>query len=403
MDWTIWLATSLTAVLLLGTAIYAGLNGLLLSECLLALLPSAKRSATILTTQSPTFAVLMPAHNEASVIRPTLERLIPEVGVPEQILVVADNCNDGTAAIARTTGVTVLERTDAQRRGKGYALDFGLNALAEHAPDVVVMMDADCYVTPGTIRRIVAKAAHRNQPVQAVYVMEQPPEPSLRDRISAFAQTVKNRVRAAGLSRVGAPILLGGTAMAFPWPSLQTVDLASGNLVEDAKLGIDLAIANYNPVLDLESQVFGILPGDCEAATSQRTRWEHGSLGILKIYVPKLLSEAIKQRRPGLLLLGLDTAIPPLALWSMIGIGLTLVTGLMAAISEYRLPFQIQLVADGLLATSVLLSWAVWGRKILGFSQLIAVPLYILWKIPIYIKAVFKPETTWVRTKRNPE
>jgi cellulose synthase/poly-beta-1,6-N-acetylglucosamine synthase-like glycosyltransferase len=401
MAWAIWLSAILVVPLIACAAIYAGLNLILLGECVLALLPASTRHSLSVKDSSFTFAVLMPAHDEAGIIQETLQKLIPEVDDPQQILVVADNCTDATATLARHTGVNVFERTDAQRRGKGYALDFGLTVLAQQSPDVVVMMDADCYVTPGTIRRIAYRAFQKNQPVQAVYLMAQPPEPSLRDRISAFAQTVKNRVRAAGLSRLGVPVLLGGTAMAFPWEALQAVELASSHLVEDAKLGIDLAIAHYNPVLDLDSQVIGILPSDENAATSQRTRWEHGSLGILKTYVPRLFEEAIKQRRLDLLLLGLDVAIPPLALWSMIGIALTMVTGILAAISGIWLPLQIQLVADLLLLTSVLLSWGVWGRKVLKLSQLLAVPIYILWKIPIYLKALLKPETTWVRTKRN--
>ncbi|MDB9524431.1 glycosyltransferase family 2 protein [Oscillatoria sp. CS-180] len=400
MAWEVWLKTALGILLGAVSVAYLALTALLLMECLLALFPVSKKSQPDNSESALSFAVLMPAHNEESVIKNTLNQLIPEVDSPNKIWVIADNCSDQTAELARTTGVTVLERTDTSRRGKGYALDYGLRALAEHQPDVVVMVDADCWVTPGTLDRIAQEAFHSDRPVQALYLMEQPIEPTLRDRVSAFAMTVKNRVRTQGLTQIGAPIMLGGTGMAFPWKALQSVELASGHIVEDMKLGMDLAIAGYKTTLDPKSQVIGVLPDDSEAAKSQRTRWEHGHLQVLKTYVPKLVGQSVRQLRPDLLFLALDLAIPPLALWSILGLLATVVTGI-TTLFGVILPFQIQLVADVILVSTILICWIVWGRKTLTFSQLIAIPLYIFWKVPIYIKAFLKPEKDWVRTKRN--
>jgi len=400
-----WLEMGTQYLLMIPAIAYGSLTLFLLMECLTALVPdrdAMTHSATTASEQTaPTLTVLMPAHNEASGIEKTLTQLLPEVESPGQIVVVADNCDDATAEIARATGVTVLERQDTERRGKGYALDYGLRSLRAAPPEVVVMIDADCWVTPGTVRRIAQVTAHSGHPVQAVYRMEQPTEPSLRDRVSAFAVTVKNRVRAGGLSRWGVPVLLGGTGMAFPWSALQAVDLASGHIVEDMKLGIDLAIAGYRPQLALTSAVIAQLPDDETAATSQRTRWEHGHLQVLTTYVPKLIGQALRQQRLDLLMLALDLAIPPLALWSLLGIGLTLITGLFAGLGIAVLPFQIQLCADVLLLSTVLLCWGVWGRTVLSFSQLLAIPLYILWKIPLYLKVIIDPQKKWVRTKRS--
>jgi hypothetical protein len=144
-----------------------------------------------------------------------------------------------------------------------------------------------------------------------------------------------------------------------------------------------------------------MLPDDAEVAKGQRTRWEHGHLQVLKTYVPRLWGQAVRQLRPGLLLLGLDIALPPLALWSLLGILLTVVMGIEAVIGFGLLILKVQLIADGVLLSSILISWLGWGHKQLSFSQLVAIPLYILWKIPIYLKALLKPETDWVRTKRN--
>ena len=70
-------------------------------------------------------AVLIPAHNEGEAVRPTIEDAQSQ-RAGDRIIVVADNCTDETATEARIAGAEVIERHDPYRRGKGYALDFGL-------------------------------------------------------------------------------------------------------------------------------------------------------------------------------------------------------------------------------------------------------------------------------------
>src|ERR1700722_4751052 len=69
-------------------------------------------------------AVLMPAHNESSVIASAIRSVLPQLVAQDRLVVVADNCSDDTAAIAATEGAEVVVRTDFARRGKGYALDL---------------------------------------------------------------------------------------------------------------------------------------------------------------------------------------------------------------------------------------------------------------------------------------
>ncbi len=71
----------------------------------------------------------------------------------DRLLVVADNCSDETAAVAAAEGAEVLVRTDALRRGKGYALDFAVRVLASSAPAMVLVIDADCQVAPDAIEQ----------------------------------------------------------------------------------------------------------------------------------------------------------------------------------------------------------------------------------------------------------
>ena len=74
--------------------------------------------------------VLVPAHDEETGLPITLAELRTQLAAGDRVLVIADNCTDGTARVARAAGADVLERTDAHRRGKGYALAAGVQALA---------------------------------------------------------------------------------------------------------------------------------------------------------------------------------------------------------------------------------------------------------------------------------
>src|SRR4051812_41266503 len=98
-------------------------------ESLASLLPVSRRS---LPDERPACAILVPAHNEEAGIAATIRNLLPQLAPGDRIVVVADNCTDATEAVARTAGADVVNRSDPVRRGKGFALDFGLGHLAEN-------------------------------------------------------------------------------------------------------------------------------------------------------------------------------------------------------------------------------------------------------------------------------
>ena len=103
---------------------------------------------------SESVAVLVPAHNESVGVLPSLADIKPQLKVSDNLVVVADNCSDDTAAVAAAAGAEVVIRNDPSRRGKGYALAWGLQHLRSAPPRVVIIIDADCKVPDGAIEQL---------------------------------------------------------------------------------------------------------------------------------------------------------------------------------------------------------------------------------------------------------
>lgn len=370
-------------------------------ECGMAALTGTSTANQAELADTTTIAVLMPAHNEAETLTPVLEGIQRQLRSQDRLLVVADNCTDATAAVARAAGAEVLERQDAKRRGKGYALDYGIQALSQSPPDVVVMMDADCLITGGSLLSLAAQSCATGRPTQARYLFAVPDQQSTKALVSALAITVKNWVRPLGMLKLGLPSLLFGTGMAFPWAVLTAVDVASGHIVEDMKLGLDLAIAGYPPLFDPTVQVMGQLPDSNDAATSQRTRWEHGHLQVLQDYVPQLACQSLKQARFDLLALALDLAIPPLTLLVMLWTLVLGMTGGAGLVGFGWLPAIITAVSGSLLLGAIAMAWGRFARQDIPLSSLVSLAGYLLWKIPLYFKFLVKPQSDWVRTERS--
>lgn len=370
-------------------------------ECIVATLFSPFRETRLNPAKRPRVAVLIPAHNEVGGIGATLTDLMPQIQVGDRLIVVADNCDDDTADVARSQGATVLERVNPEQRGKGYALAYGLDYLEEDPPDVVVIVDADCAVESDVVGQTAILAHQRGCPVQSKYLMEQPVAPSPKDAISALAVLVKNWVRPAGLSLVGMPCPLTGTGMAFPWSVIHKAPIASGNIVEDLQLGLDLAVNGTPPVFCAEAHVLGRLPDKATVATSQRTRWEHGHIKTLLSQGPRLLREAIVQRRIDLLVMALDVCVPPLSLLVVLWMGVMAILIGLAGLTGQWLPVMILGSIGVLMGIAISMSWYRFGRHQISGKVLLTAPLYILWKIPVYIAFIIKPESQWVRTQRD--
>ena len=354
------------------------------------------RSSTNPGTGSPTrVAVLVPAHNEELGLPKTLADIVAGLRPGDRCVVVADNCQDGTAQAARQFPVEVLERSDQVRRGKGYALQHGIAHLKADPPDAVLVIDADCRVDPASLHILAEATAAWGCPVQGGNILYPPADSSFGNRVSAFAFHFKNHVRPLGLAQFGGPCLLFGTGMAFPWSILASTSLGTADSVEDMQLAVQLALAGKAARYLPAPCVSGILPSGASAAKSQRQRWEHGHVRTLLRYAPRLLWEGLRRGKLQLLLLGADLAVPPLSLLALLVVVASAVEMGGGLLTGVWIWFGILAGATGLAALAILMAWSRFGRQFLPFRDLVLIPVYIVRKLPIYLALLWKPQKAW--------
>lgn len=349
----------------------------------------------------PKICILMPAHNEAEIITATLARLKDALPAKASILVVADNCTDNTAEVVRKSGFAVLERFDAKRRGKGYALAHGRSWLTEDPPDCVIIFDADCATDAASLADLACFSVTKNSPVQAGYFFEPDLSVPAKVQISNFALWVKNIVRQRGAYRLGGGAILTGTGMAFPWRIFAELPLATASIVEDLALTIDLVRAGNAPAYLDQATVYSTAAAEV-ATLEQRSRWEHGFLGVARNHGWPMLRSGILRMDRKSALLGLHLLVPPLALLLATSFSVVIVLFGLAVLIDDWLPFVFPAFALAVALLSVIIAWISGGHRWLKARAILLVPFYVAWKIPLYLRYALGQTATWIRTDRNP-
>ena len=346
-------------------------------------------------------AVVVPAHNEGHGIVPTLQDIVRQMTDGDRLVVVADNCTDDTAEVAHAHGAQVLVRDEPAKRGKGYAMAWAVDHLAQDPPDFVLFVDADCRLQPEFLKPMLLCCSRYRQPVQALYLMTRPEGASDRQRVSEFAWRVKNWVRPLGLSRLGWPVQLMGTGMMFPWNVIRSAPLASGNIVEDLKLGLDLALqghpVRFLPTARVSSQ-FAISD---QGAESQRKRWIGGHLGLIFGYAPKLILRALVDRRADLLILGLDLLVPPLSLLVLMAGSLVVVAALVDLLAGAFTPLVLAAVNIVAITGGLAVGWWRFGRDVLPPNSFGTVCSELAGRFHLYRALIRGRPSSWVRTDRG--
>jgi hypothetical protein len=295
----------------------------------------------------------------------------------------------------------VLERVNISLRGKGYALDYGVRHLEAAPPTTVIIVDADCDVTPGAIDLLARRSQYLGRPVQAFYSMAIGVGNTTVSPIAVFAWRLRAMVCPLGMHKLGGPCLLGGSGMAIPWQLLRDLPIATGEIVEDVKMGVDLARRGAPPVLCPQALVTSNFPVSRAGAASQRKRWEHGHLGMIVDEAPKLFRDAARGMGRGLLPLALEICVPPKALLLLLLLGLTLMAGLGAMLGASVIPLCLAAAELGLFGVSITLAWIVFARDVLPVEKVPGVFAYVIAKLPLYIGFVMRRQVEWIRSKRD--
>jgi cellulose synthase/poly-beta-1,6-N-acetylglucosamine synthase-like glycosyltransferase len=368
-------------------------------ECVLAMRPS-RTQAPDSGAPPPSVAVLIPAHNEELTIETAIVTVLPELAPEDRLVVIADNCTDKTADIAREGGAIVIERAEPDRKSKGYALRYGLQRLVNDPPQVVVVLDADCTVSPGTVARLARRAHDSGRPVQARYVVELPSKADRLAAVSAFAFLVKS-LRPRGLHQLGLPCALMGSGMALPWSLIDKATLDGDSLVEDLQWGLNLTLAGYPPMYCPDAEVTPRHPTQRNAVMSQRRRWEHGHLAILVGQGPRVVARALRTGRLHLIAVALDLCVPPLSLLMLL-ITVTLGGALLAARAGGSwTPVGLLGLAGALVGLTVASVWWKFARAWVPVTTLLMSPWYVLWKVSLYRDFLVRRQRAWVRTERE--
>jgi cellulose synthase/poly-beta-1,6-N-acetylglucosamine synthase-like glycosyltransferase len=344
--------------------------------------------------------VVIPAHDEEAVIERSVRDTIDAAGTNVFVLVVADNCTDQTAEVARAAGASVLERRDAEHRGKGFALAAAREHLRGDAPTVVIVLDADCRIDAGSVRALIACAVRTGLPCQAINLLAPDLGAGPLVQISSFAFMVKNLVRQRALQRLAGRAHLTGTGMAFPWPIFEQANLGGSNIVEDLALGLELAERSAPPVLIEDATVWS--PAASVGGTLiQRRRWEGGFLATMLKTAPGALVRSIRQADARGVCAALDLCIPPLALLVLLNAVVFVLALVAAFFGGAAWPMIVQIGIGIVAALAVGLAWVREGRRFASPATLLRLPFYVLWKLPMYVGLARRgAPKDWLRTGR---
>ena len=238
--------------------------------------------------------------------------------------------------------------------------------------------------------------------MQALDLMTASKDSHIDQRVAEFAWRVKNWVRPLGLRALNLPCQLMGTGMAFLWTVIRSANLASGEIVEDLKLGLDLALAGKAPMFSPAACVTSPFPSTAEGTKNQRERWERGQLRQLVYVAPRLFFKALMRGNVDLLALVLDLLVPPLTILALLLLINLLVAMVALSVNASLTPILLSCFNLVLFGAAVVLAWGKVGRDVLPGHELSAIGRYIFDKLGLYLRIFSRRGGLhWVRTDRE--
>lgn len=258
---------------------------------------------------APRILALIPAHNEADRIGAALAALQAQTRPPERIVVVADNCTDATADVARQAGAEVVESLKNRHKKAGalnQALDQVLDVLAGH--DLVLVQDADTTLVSSFLADAVQAMTGDVGAVGAIFYGE--PGGRLlgalqRLEFQRYAREIARRDYRADV--------LTGTATVFRAATLRQIRQARldgligggisyyslASLTEDDEITKAVRTLGYRTVSPPGCRVVTEVMTTLPKLWHQRMRWQRGALenlrdyGLTKVTAPYIVRQGL--------------------------------------------------------------------------------------------------------------
>lgn len=245
------------------------------------------------------FALIVAAHNEEFVIQDIVESL-KLLDYPKKlydIFVIADNCTDNTAQKAREKGAIVCERTDKDKRGKGYALEWMFDKLfkMEKNYDSIVVFDADNLASKNFLKEMNKKLCEGYKVVQGYLDSKNPKDTWITGGYSIGFWT-SNRMFQLSRSNLGLSNQLGGTGFCIDTEILKKLGWGATCLTEDLEFSCKLVLNGYKVGWAHDAVIYDEKPLTLAQSWRQRKRWMQGFADVYSRYFFKLCWKAIRER-----------------------------------------------------------------------------------------------------------
>jgi cellulose synthase/poly-beta-1,6-N-acetylglucosamine synthase-like glycosyltransferase len=231
------------------------------------------------------------------------------------VFVIADNCTDRTAEIARKHGVYAFERHNPHLRGKGYAIEWMLKELWKlpRSYDAVVMFDADNLVSTDYLLHMNNDLCSGSKVIQA-YLDTKNPHDSWITGAYAITYWYCNRLWQLPRTNLGLANYLGGTGMCFDTNLLKEIGWGATSLVEDLEFTMRCVQKGVNPTFNYDAKVYDEKPLTFMASWRQRLRWMQGHFDVARRYFFPLFWQGLKERNWA----KIDTAVYALNVYNVL-------------------------------------------------------------------------------------
>ena len=245
------------------------------------------------------FMAIVPAHNEEAVVGNLIESLKNQNYNKElyDIYVIADNCTDRTAQVARDAGAIVYERFDPEKKTKGFALDWFIKQKIEENADydALCVFDADNIVDKNFIKNMNKKLCQGEDVVQGYRDIKNPTDSWITSGYALFYWTMHRFYHLARYN-VGLSPLLNGTGFMVKFDVLKPDGWQTKTLTEDIEFSLQRIIKGKKLGWATDAIVYDEQPVGFKQSWSQRSRWTVGHMQCIKEYT-KSLAKAIKDKK----------------------------------------------------------------------------------------------------------